>query len=717
MLKITLLIGTLFSLNIGLINLPLKENQLEGFSYHRQVEISDASFIKASTFDQDIIPPYDYLEEEYSYLNEPFYTGENNYLSYLDEINLGDILNQYRGENVKVAVLDTGYNYLHEEFSYLDENNKRQSLFSPDSALINLDYNSSTGEYYLDIYPVKDYGYEVIMEDTNPETYSANNHGTAVAGTIFSQINGVGGFGVAPNVELIAIKLGHLYLDEIKYALEYLLEIGDVDIVTMSLGVYAESFTTTIDGQTYQISGTSEVQTYLADVIKRCYQNDIFVLASAGNENTTHISYPAGNDYVYSVGALDDNDLTKRASYSNYGNVDIYAPGTVVSPTGFYDDPKLDPNSSYGIISGTSFSCPLVAGIAALYKAKYPYAKPNQIAEAINLTATDLGESGHDDIFGYGRISISDLMSFVPLKQVTSHKNLLLAINSEPLALDLELSPSNASNQDFIIINQGAENVLDYTNNIINPLNLGDFAYEYHYLNHAPLKGTENDPSDFIIKVSGQVLNNFDDVILSSFNETFFFNQELNINDFFLIYQDDYYDIPIANNIYFNYERANFIPRKEIILSYLGHEFPYFLNVSIDDLSTDDFPLAVNAYLNYFDEITHQECLNNYDHFSETLWNDLKILYEELISKNPQYNNEVVEAMNDDLLERYRLITNKYQYDDFLDLNLETFLFNHPLVDETNNNLLIIITTLSVGFFILLTFLTINRHKGQQKND
>lgn len=715
MFKIILLILTLSSSNFLACTLNPHIDTKEEFSYHRQIDINQSSLIKATTFQQDIIPPYDYQDEEFSYLDEPYYAIENSEMSYVNDLDLGETLNQYRGENVRVAVIDTGYNYLHEEFSYLDENNQRQTLFSPLSACVDLYYDYSSDQYYLDILPVSEYGYEVIMEDTNPSSYSENNHGTSVVGTIFSQINGLGIFGLSPNVELIAIKLEHLYLDEIKYALEYLLEIGDVDIVSISLGAYAESFVTSVDGHTYEVNGSPEIATLLDDVITRCYQNDMFILAAAGNDNTSHISYPAGNNYVYSVGALEEGNSSLRASYSNYGNVDIYASGTVISPIGFYDYPQLDPNSSYGKISGTSFACPLLASIAALYKSKYPYAKPNQIAEALNLTATDLGVDGHDDIYGYGRVSIANLMDFVPLKTVTSNKNILLELDSEPFMLNLELYPSNASNQDFVIFNNGPDNILDFTNNTITPLRVGDFAYEYRYLNHAPLKGTENEVSDFCVKISGQVLENLDDVILNSFNETFPFNRELNLNDFFFAYQNDYYDIPLASNIYFNQVKTDFMPSKDIFLSYLGRDFSYHLKVSLDNLSLDDFPLATIAYLTYFDEVTHQECLNHYDNFREEIWQELKSLYAELVSKNPQFSDDVINAMSDDLLARYHLIINKYHYDDFLDIGLETSLINRPLTNDINSDFIVLIVVSVLLISVVAIFLVIYRNKGHQE--
>jgi len=78
------------------------------------------------------------------------------------------------------------------------------------------------------------------------------------------------------------------------------------------------------------------------------------------------------------VGATDAND--KIASFSNYsGVVNIYAPGVNAIST--------SPGSRYSMASGTSFSSPLVAGIAGLMVQRYPQLNATQIVERIQKSA------------------------------------------------------------------------------------------------------------------------------------------------------------------------------------------------------------------------------------------------------------------------------------------------------------------------------------------
>jgi subtilisin family serine protease len=56
------------------------------------------------------------------------------------------------------------------------------------------------------------------------------------------------------------------------------------------------------------------------------------------------------------------------------------------------------------ILCGTSGSAPHVAGVAALILSKNPSLTPDQIRSALENTAVDLGSSGADDIFGFGRV-------------------------------------------------------------------------------------------------------------------------------------------------------------------------------------------------------------------------------------------------------------------------------------------------------------------------
>ena len=108
--------------------------------------------------------------------------------------------------------------------------------------------------------------------------------------------------------------------------------------------------------------------------------------------------YEIGHDTIF-VGSLADGE-TSMAPYS-------YQAGSI--PKDFivaHDDVLFSSDAS-----GTSFSAPRVVGAAALLRQKFPNLKGSQIKQVILQTATDLGISGPDKVYGYGELNIENAMS------------------------------------------------------------------------------------------------------------------------------------------------------------------------------------------------------------------------------------------------------------------------------------------------------------------
>jgi len=107
------------------------------------------------------------------------------------------------------------------------------------------------------------------------------------------------------------------------------------------------------------------------------------------------------------VAAVSTDAPGQLASYSNACGVAMdycmVAPGDVVT-TGT-DDPSDDP--SYYNWSGTSFSAPLVSGAAALVWEAFPYFDNDLVRQTLLGTATDIGESGVDEVFGQGLLNVA----------------------------------------------------------------------------------------------------------------------------------------------------------------------------------------------------------------------------------------------------------------------------------------------------------------------
>jgi thermitase len=117
---------------------------------------------------------------------------------------------------------------------------------------------------------------------------------------------------------------------------------------------------------------------------------------AAGNSNVNL----SGNreDSVIVVGATDQNDA--KASFSNYGTlIDVFAPGVSIRTT------ARTANNAYASVSGTSFACPITAGLCGLIWSRNPSLTPAQVESILRSTCVDLGTAGVDGTFGYGRIN------------------------------------------------------------------------------------------------------------------------------------------------------------------------------------------------------------------------------------------------------------------------------------------------------------------------
>ena len=113
------------------------------------------------------------------------------------------------------------------------------------------------------------------------------------------------------------------------------------------------------------------------------------------------------NDDVLIVGASDQNDLL--ATFSNRGSlVDFVAPGVSIVTTSNAGD------TSYAAVSGTSFACPITAGLCGLIWSRNPTLTPAQVETIIRGSCRDLGTAGLDDLYGYGRIDSAAAIAATP---------------------------------------------------------------------------------------------------------------------------------------------------------------------------------------------------------------------------------------------------------------------------------------------------------------
>jgi archaellum component FlaF (FlaF/FlaG flagellin family) len=133
--------------------------------------------------------------------------------------------------------------------------------------------------------------------------------------------------------------------------------------------------------------GDPQTSSVLADAIAYANYRGVLVVAAAGNESSSVRSYPAAYPDVLAVGAT-QRTTDVRAWFSNYNSasdrwVDVAAPGIVTGmlPSGTYSTDA----------EGTSFSSPIVAGIAGLVKTVHPSYTGWSLQHAISLSGVSIG--------------------------------------------------------------------------------------------------------------------------------------------------------------------------------------------------------------------------------------------------------------------------------------------------------------------------------------
>ncbi|MFG1911110.1 S8 family serine peptidase [Kribbella sp. NPDC048928] len=213
-----------------------------------------------------------------------------------------------------------------------------------------------------------------------------DGHGTAVTGIIAAgTLNSVGVAGVAWNAKVRPVKVlddtGSGDDSNVINGLNWAVKNG-VRVINMSLGG----------------AGDNPI---LHKAIQNAVNAGVVLVAAAGNTGDSSLNYPAAYPEVLSVGAT--NRYGVLTSFSTYGDsVDIAAPGYDITSTA----PRAGTPAGYEPyflgMAGTSFSSPMVAGVAALVRNKWPSFTPAQVMARLKATARDAGPRGNDPYYGAG---------------------------------------------------------------------------------------------------------------------------------------------------------------------------------------------------------------------------------------------------------------------------------------------------------------------------
>lgn len=257
------------------------------------------------------------------------------------------------------------------------------------------------------------------------------NHGTHVAGTIAAADTNYGIIGVAPEAELVAVKVlsefsGSGPFSSINAGIVYAANNG-ADVINMSLGATLNKNGKLIDadGNEYRISpkDIQEIIHAQQRAIDYAFNKGVTVIASAGNDavnydgNAAFVKLPGGMNNVITVSATAPEGYDRTAtthnydvpaSYTTYGRslIDVAAPG------GDFDvNPPFDMILSAGNgtgfywSAGTSMAAPHVSGVAALIIGKNGKMNPKEVARQIENTSDKIDGNGQSLYFGKGRIN------------------------------------------------------------------------------------------------------------------------------------------------------------------------------------------------------------------------------------------------------------------------------------------------------------------------
>lgn len=315
--------------------------------------------------------------------NDPQFS-EMSHLSHVNMPQAWDIVKSSEG-NVIIGIVDAGTDWRHEDLI--------GNVWRNPGELENNGVDDDGNGYVDDLR-----GWNFANNSADPtglaQTESNAIHGTLVAGIAAAVTNNEEGIaGASWNARFMPVNVGCANTDNaVCFGYEGMLyaAMQGADIINASWGG-PDSFL----GR---------------EVVGMALDLGALVVVSAGNgtgvtpegvnidENPT---FPAGYDRVLVVGATGKRE-DRKADFSNFGvGVDVFAPGVTLN--------SVVPNDGYSTLaSGTSFSTPIVAGLAALLKTRNPSWSLDQLRERIRVNSNRIDGLNADSLnglLGLGRIN------------------------------------------------------------------------------------------------------------------------------------------------------------------------------------------------------------------------------------------------------------------------------------------------------------------------
>jgi len=252
---------------------------------------------------------------------------------------------------------------------------------------------------------------------TNSKPHDTDKHGTHCCGIIAGGNASGQWIGMAPDAELaVAMVLNGQQGGtdaQILAGIDWVVE-QKVHVISMSLG---------------GLTMDAEVPSTYTEAILTCLRAGIPVVVAIGNEGSQTTGLPGNDIFAFSVGATDHMDLAagfsggrtqiiRQSSYIPredlpipYMKPEVSAPGVVVQSS--------VPGAKWEAFNGTSMATPHVAGAIALLLSNTRVLSTTKPAERgfllqdlITGSVEELGESGQNHRFGFGRIDVLRAIGF-----------------------------------------------------------------------------------------------------------------------------------------------------------------------------------------------------------------------------------------------------------------------------------------------------------------
>jgi subtilisin family serine protease len=271
----------------------------------------------------------------------------------LAKLNLRQAHTLSKGDNVLVAVIDSGIDVTHPDLSGVIAGTF--ATFDPDE---------------------------------KPHT-----HGTAIAGAIASQAR-LRLMGVAPAARILAVKA-------------FGTTEANAEGTTMNI-LKGLEWSMQNGARVINMSFAGPDAPVMRNVLAGAAKQGIVLIAAVGNAGPKSPPlYPGSDSNVIAVSATDAED--KLFTASNRGRyISVAAPGVdILLPA---------PDQGYQVTSGTSFAAAHVTGIVALMLQRNPSLTPTAVRKILESTAKDIGQKGHDDQFGAGLADAFKAIMAVPAK-------------------------------------------------------------------------------------------------------------------------------------------------------------------------------------------------------------------------------------------------------------------------------------------------------------